>query len=173
METVLVLGHRQPDTDSIASVIGYAAFLNQAEPGRYRAARCGDLAPETTFALETFGLDPPALVESVVPRVADLPISRISVTQDVSVADIAALMEAHDIRNVPVTDGQGRLVGMAGEHGLARCYVRLKRSGDRTLAPLPPEALARILSARVLVAAAGTHGGRVSVALDAPEKAPE
>jgi manganese-dependent inorganic pyrophosphatase len=171
METVLILGHQQPDTDSIASVIGYAAFLNQAEPGRYRAARCGDLAPETTYALETFGLDSPALVESVVPRVADLPISRISVTQDVPVADIAALMEAHDIRNVPVTDGQGRLVGMAGEHALARSYVRRTRSGERTLAPLPLATFARILSARVLVAAAESIGGRVSIAIDSPERA--
>jgi len=172
METVLVLGHRQPDTDSIASVIGYAVFLNQTEPGRYRAARCGDLTEETSYALETFGLDPPALVESMVPRVADLAISRISVAQDVPVADIAALMEAHDIRNVPVTDGRGRLVGMVGEHGLARCYVARKKSGERTLAPLPLATFARILSARVLVGGADTIGGRVSIALDAPEKVP-
>ncbi|MDD1661335.1 MAG: putative manganese-dependent inorganic diphosphatase [Methanomicrobiales archaeon] len=171
METVLVLGHRQPDTDSIGSVLGYAAFLNQAELGRYLPARCGDLTQETTFALETFGLDPPVLVDSLVPRVADLPISRISVTQDVPVAEIAALMEAHDIRNVPVTDGQGRLVGMAGEHALARSYVRRTRNGERTLATLPLDTFARNLSARILVRGAETIGGRVSIALDSPEKA--
>jgi manganese-dependent inorganic pyrophosphatase len=171
MEKILILGHRQPDTDSIGSVIGYAAFLNHAEPGRYLPARCGELFPEASFALETFGIDPPVLIESVVPRVSDLAISRISVMQDVPVADIAALMEAHDIRNVPVTDGQGRLVGMAGEHGLARCYVGRKRGGERTLAPMPLETFARILSARVIAGARGTIGGRVSIVMDAPERA--
>lgn len=169
METVLILGHRQPDTDSIGSVIGYAAFLNQAEPGRYLPARCGELSAEASYALETFGIDPPPLIDSVIPRVADLSINRISVTQDVPVADIAALMEAHDIRNVPVTDGQGRLVGMASEHGLARSYVRQTRTGERIVAPLPLETLARILSARIVVRAADTIGGRVCIVIDDPD----
>src|SRR5512136_569686 len=122
MEKVLILGHQQPDTDSIGSVIGYAAFLNHGEPGRYLPARCGELSLETSHALGTFGADPPLFIDNVLPRVCDLAINRISVTQDVPVADIAALMDAHDIRNVPVTDEQGRLVGMVGEHGLARYY---------------------------------------------------
>ena len=40
---VIVIGHRQPDTDSVASETGYAAFLNLAEPGKYIPARCGEL----------------------------------------------------------------------------------------------------------------------------------
>jgi manganese-dependent inorganic pyrophosphatase len=167
MEKVLILGHRQPDTDSIASVIGYAAFLNRAEPGRYLPARCGELSAEASFALETFGVDAPFFIDSVIPTVADLSINRISVTQDVPVAEIAALMEAHDIRNVPVTDERGRLLGMVGEHGLARSYVRQTRDGERIIAPLSPDTLARILSGRVAVRAGDTVGGRVSVVIDA------
>jgi manganese-dependent inorganic pyrophosphatase len=169
MDKVLILGHRQPDTDSIGSVIGYAAFLNRAEPGRYLPARCGELSAEASFALETFGVDPPLFIDSVIPVVADLAINRISVTQDVPIADIAALMEAHDIRNVPVTDERGRLVGVVGEHGLARSYVRQTRAGERIIAPLPLEILARILSARIIVRAADTVGGRVSIVIDAPD----
>jgi manganese-dependent inorganic pyrophosphatase len=171
MEKILIIGHRQPDTDSIGSAIGYAALLNRAEPGRYIPARCGELTPEASHALETFGIDPPVFIGSVVPRVSDLSINRISVTQDVPVADIAALMEAHDIRNVPVTDGQGRLVGMAGEHGLARCYVRRRRTGERTIAPLALETFARILSARILVKGDVAIGGRVSIVMDSPDRA--
>jgi manganese-dependent inorganic pyrophosphatase len=169
VEQILILGHRQPDTDSIGSVIGYAAFLNHGEPGRYLPGRCGEVSVETSFALETFGADPPPFIDSVVPRVGDLSINRISVTQDVPVADIAALMDAHDIRNVPVTDEQGRLVGMIGEHGLARSYVRQTKTGERVITPRPIESLARILSAGVVVKGGDTLGGRVSVMIDAPE----
>ena len=88
MEKILILGHRQPDTDSIGSVIGYAAFLNHGEPGSHLPARCGKLSAEASFALKTFGIEPPLYIKSVVPRVADLSINRISVTRDVPVAEI-------------------------------------------------------------------------------------
>ena len=87
----MIIGHRQPDTDCIASVIAYAAFKNHTEPGRYVAARCGELNAETCFALETFGMKPPAFIENVEPRIGDIKIARISATQDVPLADVAAL----------------------------------------------------------------------------------
>ena len=83
MDKILIIGHRQPDTDCIASVIGYAAFKNHTEPDKYLAARCGELNAETCFALETFNIKPPALIDNVEPRVSDLKIARISVTQDI------------------------------------------------------------------------------------------
>ncbi|WAC05719.1 MAG: putative manganese-dependent inorganic diphosphatase [Methanoregula sp.] len=171
MEKILIIGHRQPDTDCIASVIAYAEFRNLAEPGVYVAARCGELNSETCFALRKFGMDPPVLIESVEPRVSDLKIARISVTLDVPTVEVAELMDTHDIRNVPITDDEGRLVGVVGEHGLARAYVRRLKIGALAIAPLPPDTLARILSARVLVSAAETLEGRVLIALDTPDVA--
>ncbi len=168
-KSVIVIGHRQPDTDSIASVTGYAALLNIAEPGRYIPARCGELNAETCFALETFGIRPPALIDSIEPRVSDLAIHRISVTHDVPTVDVAALMDLHDIRNVPITDDDGKLIGIVGEHGLAQAYVRRLKIGELAIAPLPLDTLARIISARVVVRAAGTLEGRVSIATDAPD----
>src|SRR4030042_6188088 len=105
----VIIGHRQPDTDCIASVIGYAAFKNQMEPDKYIAARCGELNAETCFALETFGIKPPVLIDSVEPRVSDIKIARICVTPDTTIINVVALMEMHDIRNVPVIDNQGKL----------------------------------------------------------------
>ena len=168
MKKVIIIGHRQPDTDSIASVTGYAAFLNHAEPGRYIAARCGELNAETCFALETFGIRPPVLIDSIEPRVSDLEIHRISVTNDLPTVDVAALMDTHDIRNVPVTDGEGKLLGIVGEHGLAQAYVQRRKIGELAITPLPLDTLARILNARVVVRATETLKGRVSIAIDAP-----
>ncbi len=167
-KNVVIIGHRQPDTDSIASVTGYAAFLNIAEPGKYIPARCGELNAETCFALETFGIRAPVLIDSIEPRVSDLAIHRISVTHDVPTVDVAALMDTHDIRNVPITDNEGRLVGIVGEHGLAQAYVKQRKIGELAITPLPLDTLARILSARIIVRAAETLEGRVSIAIDSP-----
>ena len=169
MDKILIIGHRQPDTDCIASVIGYAAFKNQTEPDKYLAARCGELNAETCFALETFGIKPPVLIDSVVPRVSDLKIARISVTQDIPTLTVAALMDTHDIRNVPVTDDHGKLLGVVGEHGLARAYVHQQKIGELALTPLPLDSLAGVLSARVVVKAREILGGRVIIALDSPD----
>ena len=165
---MIIIGHRQPDTDSIASVTGYAAFLNHAEPGRYIPARCGELNAETCFALETLGIKPPVLIDSIEPRVSDLAIHRISVTHDVPTVDVATLMDTHDIRNVPITDGEGKLLGIVGEHGLAQAYVQRRKIGELAITPLHLDTLARILSARVVVRATETLEGRVSIAIDAP-----
>ncbi|HET6581761.1 MAG TPA: putative manganese-dependent inorganic diphosphatase [Methanoregula sp.] len=169
MDKILIIGHRQPDTDCIASVIGYAAFKNKIEPEKYIAARCGELNAETCFALETFGIKPPVLIDSVEPRVSDLKIARISVTQDIPTLKVAALMDTHDIRNVPVTDNHGKLLGVVGEHGLARAYVHQQKIGELALTPLPLDSLAGVLSARVVVKATEILGGRVIIALDSPD----
>ncbi len=150
-------------------MIAYAAFKNHTEPGRYVAARCGEVNAETCFALETFGMKPPAFIESVEPRIADIKIARISVTQDVPIADVADLMDTHEIRNVPVTDDQGKLIGVVGEHGLARAYVRRLKIGELAIKPLSLDTLARILSARVVVRATETLEGRVVIAIDTPD----
>ncbi|HEX3001720.1 MAG TPA: DHH family phosphoesterase [Methanoregula sp.] len=62
---VYVIGHRQPDTDSIASAVAYAALLNRIYPGSLHIpARCGDLNAESHYALQTAGLESPVLIEN-------------------------------------------------------------------------------------------------------------
>src|SRR4030042_835543 len=168
-DKILISGHRQPDTDCIASVIGYAAFKNQMEPDKYIAARCGELNAETCFALETFGIKPPVLIDSVEPRVSDIKIARICVTPDTTIINVVALMEMHDIRNVPVIDNQGKLIGIVGEHGLARAYVHQQKIGELALTQIPLDSLAQLLSARVVVRASDIIEGRVLIALDPPD----
>jgi len=168
VQKVYVIGHRQPDTDSICSVIGYAELLNHAEPGRYLAARCGDVSPETRFALGTFGLSEPVLIDSVEPDVADVPrLDTRSAREDVPAADVAAMMEAGDMRNVPIVDGVGRLRGLVSEYGMARAYVKPRKAESLAVGPITPEALSALLSARILVKAGDRLAGRVTTAIDA------
>lgn len=71
---ILVIGHRNPDTDSIASAVGYAWLLNTGsrDGQAYIAGRTGKVNAQTAFALEHFGVEAPILVADVWGRVSDL-----------------------------------------------------------------------------------------------------
>ncbi len=168
MRHVYVIGHRQPDTDSVCSVIGYAELLNRTDPGVYIPARCGDLNKETAFVLSRCGKEPPLLIESVEPSVEDLPfLDPRNVQETVPTIDIAAMMDTNDMRNMPVVNEEGILVGLVSEYGLARAYVRRQKIEPLSLAPIHLDILARILSARILNASQEVLEGRVYIAIDA------
>src|SRR5512139_3358681 len=117
MNYIYLFGHRQPDTDSIASVIGYAEFKNRSEPGRYIPACCGELNRESRYMLKRFGIPEPVFMPSVKPRLSDITYKPVfSLSQDVPAIDVASLMENEGIRNVVITDNGGKPVGIIGEH---------------------------------------------------------
>ena len=168
MNQIYIFGHQKPDTDSIASVIGYAEFRNRSEPGRYVPARCGDLNPETRYMLERFGVESPAFIPSVEPRLSDITYKPLfSLASDVPTIDVAALMAKEGIRNVVVTDPAGRPVGMVGEHALAVAYLRNIHLAELAVNPVPIEVIARILNARIVVSSHAVLEGRVYIAIDA------
>src|SRR5882757_8345214 len=72
MSEVLVIGHRNPDTDSICSAIGYAEFKRLTGMSNVVAARCGDTNERIDFVLETFGVAPPRFVSDVSPKIRDV-----------------------------------------------------------------------------------------------------
>jgi manganese-dependent inorganic pyrophosphatase len=69
---VLVIGHRNPDTDAICSAIAYAEFKRRTGLAEATAARCGDTNERTDFVLRTFGVAPPRFVADVSPKVRDV-----------------------------------------------------------------------------------------------------
>jgi manganese-dependent inorganic pyrophosphatase len=165
---VYVIGHRQPDTDSICSVIGYAELLNQKEPGKFIPARCGEMNEETLYALSRCDARPPFYIENVEPSVEDLSsLDPRSVHEDIPTIDIAGMMDVNDMRNMPVVNSDGVLLGLVSEYGLARAYVGKQKIEPLALAPIRLDSLARILNARVLNAACEILEGRVYIAIDA------
>ena len=67
-----VIGHVNPDTDAIASAMGYAWLLQDQNPGTVMAARAGQLNPQTTWVLQRLNLDPPLLLPDASPKFADI-----------------------------------------------------------------------------------------------------
>ncbi|MDD1680579.1 MAG: putative manganese-dependent inorganic diphosphatase [Methanoregula sp.] len=168
MNQIYLFGHQKPDTDSIASVIGYAEFKNRSEPGRYVPARCGELNPETRYILERFGVESPAFIPSVEPRLSDISYKPVfALTAGVPTVDVATLMVKEGIRNVVITDIAGKPVGIVGEHALAAAYLRKIHLAELAVTPVPVETLARILNADIAVSAHAVLEGRVYIAIDA------
>ena len=70
-DEVFVIGHKNPDTDSICSAIAYAHLKNQHE-NKYIPKRAGNINKETQFVLDYFGVQAPALVSNVNVQVKDI-----------------------------------------------------------------------------------------------------
>ena len=168
MPQTYVIGHQHPDTDSIASAIAYARLLNQIEEGEFIAARCGEVNHETRWALEQAGISEPLLLESVEACVADIPsMYPYSALSDMPTIDVAALMDTHDVRNIPIINEENRLLGIVSERKLARTYVSPHASEQLTVGPILLETLARILHADIMHEAQSELNGNVSIVTDA------
>ena len=110
---VYVIGHRNPDTDSICSAIGYAHLLRQTHLPDAVAACCGDINPRTQFVLGHAGIEPPRLVLDVRPTLGQ--VCRRDVVcarEDEAFFEVYHRMRARGLHTLPVLDGAGRLTGM-------------------------------------------------------------
>ncbi|MDD4578447.1 MAG: DHH family phosphoesterase, partial [Anaerolineaceae bacterium] len=67
-ERIYVTGHINPDTDSIASAIGYAWLLNERDGEPTVPSRAGAINMQTSFVLKTLGIEPPMLMTDASPR---------------------------------------------------------------------------------------------------------
>lgn len=68
MERIYVIGHTNPDTDSIASAVGYAWLLRERDGEEVLAARAGPINPQTTWVLKRVSFEPPLLLTDASPR---------------------------------------------------------------------------------------------------------
>ena len=121
MSEILVIGHRNPDTDAICSAIGYAEFKRRTGMPEAVAARCGDTNDRIDFVLRTFGVPPPRFVADVSPKVGDVMQSNVrSIGPSGTAAEALGLMDEHNLRVVPVLDEQQRCQGLLSLFKLSR-----------------------------------------------------
>jgi manganese-dependent inorganic pyrophosphatase len=113
MSEILVIGHRNPDTDAICSAIGYAEFKRRTGMAEAIAARCGDTNDRIDFVLKTFGMAAPKFVADVSPKVSDVMQRKIlSVCPDSTAAEALKLMDEKNLRILPVMDEELKCRGL-------------------------------------------------------------
>ena len=149
---IYVTGHRNPDTDSIASAIGYAELKGRLDPrSDYVPVRLGELNAQTRWVLERSGAAEPELLPHVMLRVLDVMRERFPLARhDEPVRQVGLIMARGDLDFVPVVDDEKRLAGVMTERVLARRYVRESREASRLDAPTAVRMIAEVLEGEVV-----------------------
>jgi len=132
MSEILVIGHRNPDTDAICSAIGYAEFKRRTGMSEAVAARCGDTNDRIDFVLKTFGVPAPKFVADVSPKISDVMQRKIvSVRPDATAADALRLMDEKNVRLLPVLDAERKCRGLLSLFKLSKfLFPAVHRNGS-------------------------------------------
>jgi manganese-dependent inorganic pyrophosphatase len=108
-----VIGHKNPDTDSIVSAIGYADLLRLQGVEDVIPARQGEVWRETRYLLDRFGLPLPILLDDVRPHARDVMTTRLIVgSPDESAYCIGRRLRDHRVRAIPLVEDNNRLSGL-------------------------------------------------------------
>lgn len=121
---IYVIGHKNPDTDSICSAISYAYLKNQKGDGEYVPKRAGHISTETQFVLDRFGVEAPAYVPNVKTRVRDMEIRRTQgVSSDISMKKAWTLLNETNGNTLPIVKEDNVLEGLISIGDIARSYM--------------------------------------------------
>lgn len=120
---VYVVGHKNPDTDSICSAIAYANLKNQVTGKEHTPRRAGQLNEETQYVLERFKVKVPALLSDLRVQVKDVELRKIEgLSGSVSIKTAWARMKEMNIKTLPVTR-EGKLEGLITIGDIATSYM--------------------------------------------------
>lgn len=130
---IYIIGHKKPDTDSVASAIAYADLKNKIkfnddtalnDEYEYIPAVCGRINSETDFILNKFGLSKPFKITDVRTQVKDFIGSDFTyLTESDSIQKAGTLISQNDISAVPVAKENGEYSGLISLHTLSKLFL--------------------------------------------------
>ena len=110
---VVVIGHRNPDTDSICSAIAYAELKNKTSSLVCEPRRAGRMNQETEFVLKKFGVTPPRMCTDVNPKIRDVDFREMpGINGNTSLRKAWEIMRDKQIDTLPITDAGNELLGL-------------------------------------------------------------
>src|SRR5918992_524475 len=166
MPHVYVTGHKNPDTDTIASAIAYAEYKNLVDPkNSYVPARLGEVNDQTEWALNKSGAESPKLLRHIMLRVKDvMKEDLVTAHRDDPLRNVGLAMAKRNIGQIPLVDDDGALVGIITERDLARMYVRESREPSNfESSPVWVGAIVEVLEGEMLVGDDRASSGRLWV----------
>lgn len=121
---IYIIGHKNPDTDSICSAIAYEYLKNTIHGGGYYAARAGQLNQETQYVLKYFQSPAPLYIEDVMTEVRDIEIRKTQgVSGNISLKKAWNMMRELEVVTLPVTTEDGKLSGLITIEDIATAYM--------------------------------------------------
>lgn len=121
---VWVVGHKNPDTDSVCAAISYAYLKNQMGTRSYAAKRAGAINEETRYVLDYFGVEEPELVTYAGAQIKDISIRKTAgVSSQISLKRAWELMKKLEVVTLPVTNQMGKVEGIIVTKDIATSYM--------------------------------------------------
>jgi manganese-dependent inorganic pyrophosphatase len=124
MDRIYIIGHVNPDTDSVAAAMGYAWLLKERDALDTIAARAGAINPQTTWILKRIGLEPPLLLTDASPRFESVSQRLDTITPDSILRD-AWVIASRTGGIAPVVSDDGMPVGLITGFSLFQYLSRL------------------------------------------------
>ena len=176
-EKIFVIGHKNPDTDSICSAIAYADIKNRtSQKVKYIPKRAGQINEETEYVLNRFGMQPPGYLSNIGTQIKDMDI-RMSPEADksMSLKNAWDLMQENSIVSLPIREKDGTLEGLITIGDIAKTYMDTTDSYLLSRARTQYQRIAETIGGKVIEGNA--HGyfiqGKIMVATANPDKMKE
>ena len=176
-EKIFVIGHKNPDTDSICSAIAYCDIKNRtSQHQKFIPKRAGQINEETEYVLNRFGVQPPGYLSNIGTQVKDMDI-RMSPDADKGMSLKAAwdIMQENSIVSLPIRDKEGALEGLITIGDIAKTYMDTTDSYLLSRARTQYQKIAETIDGEVIEG--NPHGyfikGRVMVGTANPDKMKE
>lgn len=152
-----IIGHRNPDADSICSAIAYADLKRQLGEKDCVAARCGNSNARIDAILQRFGVELPLFIGDVTPRVRDIMVSEVIKTSSSATCQEALeLIDTHDVRILPVVADDDRLEGFVSVFQLGEFFIpKLREPKEMRRVRTGIDPIVHALKATVLYRAPG------------------
>ncbi|WP_026487939.1 putative manganese-dependent inorganic diphosphatase [Butyrivibrio sp. XBB1001] len=120
---IIVIGHKNPDTDSICAAITYANLKRHITHGDYIACRAGHLNEETQFVLSHFGVEVPTYIKDVRTQVRDMEIKMLEGSdRNLSLKNAWSKMRDNEVVTLCVTEGE-ELSGIVTTNDIVETYM--------------------------------------------------
>lgn len=174
--SVWIIGHKNPDTDSICAAIAYAALKNQTEREQYVPKRAGAMNGETQYVLDYFGVEAPEEVYDVGAQVKDINIRRTAGVRDgITLKKAWELMQTERVVTLPIVNESRKLAGLISNNDIAMCYMEV--SNQESLSQARPRYHNIIETLNGTLLTGNEHGifmhGKVEVAAGNRERVEE
>ena len=149
--TVFVIGHRNPDTDSIVAAISYARLKNLLGHSEYVAARAGHLSPQTDYILRRFNVPKPLYFHDLQPRAEFyMPEGTETVLENKSVWSAVEKLQKNGWHSMPVVDAEGHYKSLLHYSGFAKSILDILNPERQTAITTSVELIRETLDAQPL-----------------------
>ena len=126
MKTVYVIGHRNPDSDSVISAAAYARLKQSLGNTEYIAARAGKISPQTEYIFNRFSVPIPEYIPDLIPKVKYYMSGECeTVSTGTSLWNAMEKMEKNDTKVLPVVTADGTYTALLHYNAFARNVIKI------------------------------------------------